>query len=121
MKHYHKIESKKVQLSIIGLIAALMGIGQNGLLVSLPFLVTHSAFSLPTWSIIIAIGSFLFLPAAPFWGRYSDKNGPKGVVYQALSGMSLSFLLLLFCQPRKQHHSKNAKQQLHPLLFLSVH
>ncbi|WP_293144949.1 MFS transporter [Moritella sp.] len=121
MKHYHKIESKKVQLSIIGLIAALMGIGQNGLLVSLPFLVTHSAFSLPTWSIIIAIGSFLFLPAAPFWGRYSDKNGPKGVVYQALSGMSLSFLLLLFCQPRKQHHSKNAKQQLHPLLYLSVH
>ncbi|NQZ51949.1 MAG: MFS transporter [Moritella sp.] len=97
MKHHHKIESKKVQLSILGLIAALMGIGQNGLLVSLPFLVTHSAFSLPTWSIIIAIGSFLFLPAAPFWGRYSDKNGPKGVVYQALIGMSLSFLLLLFC------------------------
>lgn len=97
MKSHTKIANKQIQLSIIGLIAALMGIGQNGLLVSLPFLVTHSAFSLPTWSIIIAIGSFLFLPAAPFWGRYSDKNGPKGVVYQALTGMSLSFLLLLFC------------------------
>jgi MFS family permease len=97
MHNRHKIKSNKIQLSIIGLIAALMGIGQNGLLVSLPFLVEHSAFTLPTWSIIIAIGSFLFLPAAPFWGRYSDKHGPKGVVYQALSGMSLSFLLLLFC------------------------
>ncbi|SQD78575.1 hypothetical protein [Moritella yayanosii] len=75
MKHSNKIARKGVQLSIIGLIAALMGIGQNGLLVSLPFLVTHSVFSLPTWSIIMAIGSFLFLPAAPFWGRYSDKHG----------------------------------------------
>ncbi len=72
-----------------------MGIGQNGLLVSLPFLVSHSAFSLPTWSIVIAIGSFLFLPAAPFWGRYSDKKGPRKVVLQALCGMSISFLLLL--------------------------
>ncbi len=90
-----EVKKPKVQLIIIGLIAALMGIGQNGLLVSLPFLVTHSAFSLPTWSIIIAIGSFLFLPSAPFWGRYSDNNGPKSVVIQALLGMSVSFFLLL--------------------------
>ncbi|MUK68450.1 MFS transporter [Aliivibrio fischeri] len=84
-----------IQLIIIGLVAALMGIGQNGLLVSLPFLVTNSAFALPTWSIIIAVGSFLFLPSAPFWGKYSDKKGPKCVVLQALFGMSFSFLLLL--------------------------
>lgn len=90
-----RIHNSKIQLTIIGLIAALMGIGQNGLLVSLPFLVSHSAFSLPTWSIVIAIGSFLFLPAAPFWGRYSDKKGPRKVVLQALCGMSISFLLLL--------------------------
>jgi MFS family permease len=80
---------------VIGLIAALMGIGQNGLLVSLPFLVKHSAFTLPTWSILIAIGSFLFLPAAPYWGRHSDQFGPKRVVTQALLGMAVSFLLLL--------------------------
>lgn len=87
--------ASKIELSIIALIAALMGVGQNGLLVSLPFLVEHSAFNLPTWSVIIAIGSFLFLPAAPFWGRYSDRNGPKVVVIQSLLGMSVSFLLLL--------------------------
>ncbi len=42
------------QLAVIALAAALMGIGQNGLLVSLPFLVEQSAFDLPTWSILIA-------------------------------------------------------------------
>ncbi|USD42830.1 MFS transporter [Vibrio sp. SCSIO 43135] len=89
------IKSSSTQLSIIGLIAALMGIGQNGLLVSLPFLVEHSAFSLPTWSILIAIGSLLFLPAAPYWGRQSDQSGPKRVVIQALFGMTISFLMLV--------------------------
>lgn len=95
LSSFEKNNNPSIQLTIIGLIAALMGIGQNGLLVSLPFLVTNSAFSLPTWSIVIAIGSFLFLPSAPFWGKYSDKKGPKFVVLQALFGMSLSFLLLL--------------------------
>jgi len=85
------------QLAVIALAAALMGIGQNGLLVSLPFLVEQSAFDLPTWSILIALGSLLFLPSAPFWGRVSDKHGPKRVVIQALAGMALSFgLLALF-------------------------
>ncbi|XXG14467.1 MFS transporter [Vibrio fortis] len=79
---------------LIGLISALMGIGQNGLLVSLPFLVERSAFDLPTWSALIAVGSLLFLPSAPFWGRYSDKHGPNRVVIQALVGMTISFLLL---------------------------
>ena len=78
----------------VGLISSLMGVGQNGLIVSLPFLVEKSAFDLPTWSAIIALGSLLFLPSAPFWGRYSDKNGPKKVVIQALTGMAVSFLLL---------------------------
>ncbi|MGF1721106.1 MFS transporter [Vibrio kyushuensis] len=90
-----KIKNKNIQLSTIAMISALMGIGQNGLLVSLPFLVEHSAFSLPVWSVVIAIGSFLFLPSAPFWGRFSDRNGPKYVVIQALIGMSISFALLL--------------------------
>ncbi|UTM58724.1 MFS transporter [Photobacterium sp. CCB-ST2H9] len=95
MTHDASRTPHRLHLTLIGLIAALMGIGQNGLLVSLPFLVEHSAFGLPTWSIVIAIGSFLFLPAAPFWGSFSDRNGPKTVVLQALAGMAVSFLLLL--------------------------
>lgn len=89
------LHSKKTQLWAISSAAALMGIGQNGLLVSLPFLIERSAFNLPTWSILIAIGSFLFLPAAPCWGRYSDRWGPRNVVLQALLGMAFSFMLLL--------------------------
>ncbi|WP_391091559.1 MFS transporter [Vibrio sp. NH-UV-68] len=88
------IKNHSFQLGIIGSAAALMGIGQNGLLVSLPFLVEQSAFDLPTWSILIALGSFVFLPSAPFWGRVSDRHGPKRVVVQALCGMAFSFALL---------------------------
>ncbi|SON52577.1 MFS transporter [Vibrio tapetis] len=88
------IKNKRFHLIAISLVSALMGIGQNGLLISLPFLVEHSAFSLPTWSIFIAIGSVLFLPSAPLWGRYSDKHGPKKVIIQALIGMAVSFSLL---------------------------
>lgn len=113
-------ERKQIQLVIIGLIAALMGIGQNGLLVSLPFLVEHSAFSLPTWSIVIAIGSFLFLPAAPFWGRYSDKNGPKSVVIQALGGMSISFLLLFLFTALSDTYSESAFYWLIGLIIARV-
>ena len=87
-------QNKTTQLGVVGLAAALMGIGQNGLLVSLPFLVEKSAFSLSTWSILIAVGSLLFLPSAPYWGRYSDRHGPKIVVVRALAGMALSFSLL---------------------------
>ncbi|WP_428771575.1 MFS transporter [Vibrio sp.] len=86
--------NSRFQLGIIGFTASLMGIGQNGLLVALPFLVEQSPFGLPTWSMLIAIGSFLFLPSAPFWGRFSDRHGPKKVVLQALAGMAVSFLLL---------------------------
>lgn len=87
-------QNDNVQLWVISFAAALMGIGQNGLLVSLPVLVEKSAFDLPTWSMLIAIGSFLFLPSAPYWGRYSDKHGPKKVVVQSLIGIIVSFSLL---------------------------
>ncbi|WP_217517901.1 MFS transporter [Vibrio metschnikovii] len=100
------LKKQSYQLSVIGLAAALMGIGQNGLLVSLPFLVEQSAFDLPTWSILIALGSFLFLPSAPFWGRVSDKHGPKHVVTQALVGMAVSFsLLALFAMASRESAS----------------
>ncbi|WCP69223.1 MFS transporter [Vibrio tubiashii] len=97
------LHGKKAQLWAISSAAALMGIGQNGLLVSLPFLVERSAFSLPTWSILIAIGSFLFLPSAPYWGRYSDKRGPRNVVVQALFGMAISFVLLFLFAILSEH------------------
>ncbi|KJY82122.1 permease [Vibrio galatheae] len=109
--------NNRSQLAVISLAAALMGIGQNGLLVSLPFLVEQSAFDLPTWSILIAVGSFLFLPSAPFWGRYSDKFGPKKVVVQALVGMAFSFALLcLFAM----YSAKGAQWTLIGLLGLVV-
>ncbi|WP_261603182.1 MFS transporter [Photobacterium sp. TY1-4] len=75
----------------IAAIAALMGIGQSSLLVSLPVLVEQSGLSLSTWSVLIALGSVLFLPAAPFWGRMSDRIGPKPVVLTALCGLLVSF------------------------------
>ncbi|PQJ85018.1 MFS transporter [Aliivibrio sifiae] len=120
MTLFTRIHNSKIQLMIIGLIAALMGIGQNGLLVSLPFLVSHSAFPLPTWSIVIAIGSFLFLPAAPFWGRYSDKKGPKNVVLQALCGMSASFLLLLSFAFLSGQHPEEAHYWLIGLVLARI-
>lgn len=77
MTHDASRTQRRFHLTLIALIAALMGIGQNGLLVSLPFLVEHSAFGLPTWSIVIAIGSFLFLPSAPFWAASVTGTGQK--------------------------------------------
>ncbi|PSW17186.1 MFS transporter [Photobacterium sanctipauli] len=87
--------TKPYPLYILASIATLMGIGQNGLLVSLPLLIEYSAFSLPEWSMLIALGSFLFLPAAPYWGKRSDRRGPKPIVKIALMGMALSFFMLL--------------------------
>ncbi len=88
-------QNKTAQLGVIYLAAALMGVGQNGLLVSFAFSMgEQSVFSLSIWSIFIAVGSLLFLPSAPYWGFYSDRHGPKIVVVRALAGMALSFLLL---------------------------
>tara|TARA_B100001059_G_scaffold98039_1_gene97476 strand:+ start:609 stop:1550 length:942 start_codon:yes stop_codon:yes gene_type:complete len=115
------IQNKKFHLVAISLISALMGIGQNGLLVSLPFLVEHSAFSLPTWSVFIAIGSLLFLPSAPFWGRYSDKHGPKKVVLQALSGMAVSFALLaLFAMNSAYFQSDSHSARVYIVCFIGL-
>ena len=115
------IQNKKFHLVAISLISALMGIGQNGLLVSLPFLVEHSAFSLPTWSAFIAIGSLLFLPSAPFWGRYSDKHGPKKVVLQALSGMAVSFALLaLFAMNSAYLQSDSHSARVYIVCFIGL-
>ncbi|EAR55202.1 permease [Photobacterium sp. SKA34] len=96
MMYLHKYQksSSKLPLLFIAVIPTLMGIGQNGLLVSLPLLVDKTGINLSTWSIIISIGSILFLPSAPFWGRYSDINGPKSVVIQSLAGFTACFFIL---------------------------
>lgn len=84
----------KASATVIASIAALMGLGQGGLLVSLPVLVSETQLSLTVWSIVIATGSVFFLPASPYWGRQSDLNGPKPIVLQALVGFGMSFGLL---------------------------
>lgn len=87
-------ERKHASTTVIAFIAALMGLGQGGLLVSLPVLVSETHLSLTVWSMVIATGSVLFLPASPYWGRQSDLSGPKSIVLQALVGFGISFGLL---------------------------
>ncbi|MFM2665295.1 MFS transporter [Vibrio mediterranei] len=79
-------------LWLIGTFASLIGFGQNALLVSLPILVMTTDIDLGTWSILIAIGSVLFLPSAPFWGKQSDKSGPRKVVSIGLLGLAVTFI-----------------------------
>ncbi|WP_136253507.1 hypothetical protein [Onishia niordana] len=43
---------------------ALLGLGQNGLLVALPVLVEHFGLPLSQWAGLILLGSMLFLVAA---------------------------------------------------------
>ncbi|QHC49689.1 MFS transporter [Billgrantia tianxiuensis] len=74
--------------------AALVGLGQNGLLVALPVLVERFGLSLSQWAGLILLGSMLFLLGSPFWGRVADRHGARGVVIQALLGYVTSFALI---------------------------
>ena len=74
--------------------AGLLGIGQNGLLVSLPVLVTVTHLSLASWAALLTLGSMLFLPSSPWWGKQIEKRGAKPVVMAALLGYILSFVVL---------------------------
>lgn len=49
----------------LALCAGLLGIGQNGLLVMLPQLVSLTGLSLSVWAGLLMFGSMLFLPASP--------------------------------------------------------
>lgn len=73
---------------------ALLGLGQNGLLVALPVLVERFGLPLSQWAGLILLGSMLFLAGSPFWGRVADRHGPRLVVIQALSGYLTSFSLI---------------------------
>ncbi|AWK13685.1 MFS transporter [Candidatus Fukatsuia symbiotica] len=74
--------------------AGLLGIGQNGLLVALPMLVSMTQFPLSVWAGLLTLGSMLFLISSPYWGSQSEIRGCKFVVVMALVGYLLSFALL---------------------------
>ncbi|WP_346806059.1 MFS transporter [Enterobacter chuandaensis] len=75
----------------LALCAGLLGVGQNGLLVMLPQLVTLTELSLSVWAGLLMFGSMLFLPASPWWGRQSERRGCKVVMVASLSGYLASF------------------------------
>ncbi|EPN4913784.1 MFS transporter [Enterobacter cloacae] len=78
----------------LALCAGLLGIGQNGLLVMLPQLVTMTGLSLSVWAGLLMFGSMLFLPASPWWGRQSERHGCKNVMLASLSGYLASFFVM---------------------------
>nr|WP_058911630.1 MFS transporter [Entomohabitans teleogrylli] len=78
----------------LALSAGLLGIGQNGLLVAIPVLVMQTHLSLSVWAALLTLGSMLFLPSAPWWGRQIARLGSKPVVLWSLAGYGASFLLL---------------------------
>ncbi|WIX33899.1 MFS transporter [Salinicola sp. JS01] len=78
----------------LGACAALLGLGQNGLLVMLPVLVARFGLPLSQWAGLILLGSMLFLVGSPFWGGVADRRGARPVVVQALLGYLLSFALI---------------------------
>ncbi|MEA1063034.1 MFS transporter [Erwinia sp. HR93] len=78
----------------LALCAGLMGVGQNGLLVMLPQLVTATHLSLSVWAGLLTLGSMLFLPASPWWGRQIEVRGGKFVVLAALGGYLSSFAIM---------------------------
>ncbi len=74
--------------------AGLLGIGQNGLLVAIPMLVAQTSLSLSVWAGLLTLGSMLFLPSSPWWGKQIARVGSKPVVLWSLAGYGASFLLL---------------------------
>ena len=65
--------------------AGLLGIGQNGLLVMLPQLVSLTGLSLSVWAGLLMFGSMLFTRIAS-WGRQSERHGCKIVMLASLGG-----------------------------------
>ena len=74
--------------------AGLLGVGQNGLLVAIPVLVIQTNLSLSSWAVLLTLGSMLFLPSSPWWGKQIARRGSKPVVLWALGGYGASFALL---------------------------
>ena len=74
--------------------AGLLGVGQNGLLVAIPVLVIQTNLSLSIWAALLMLGSMLFLPSSPWWGKQIARIGSKPVVLWALWGYGASVTLL---------------------------
>ena len=74
--------------------AGLLGVGQNGLLVAIPVLVIQTNLSMSIWAALLMLGSMLFLPSSPWWGKQIARIGSKPVVLWALGGYGASFTLL---------------------------
>ena len=74
--------------------AGLLGVGQNGLLVAIPVLVIQTNLSLSIWAALLMLGSMLFLPSSPWWGKQIARVGSKPVALWALGGYGASFTLL---------------------------
>lgn len=74
--------------------AGLLGVGQNGLLVVIPVLVIQTNLTLSVWAGLLTLGSVLFLPSSPWWGKRIVDIGSKPVVLWSLAGYSVSFILL---------------------------
>ncbi len=76
------------------LVALLVGLGQSALLVSLPLLVMNTTVSARGWTLLIALGSIMFMPAAPFWGSWGDRHGYRRALLICLLGYALSYAVL---------------------------
>lgn len=74
--------------------AGLLGVGQNGLLVAIPVLVIQTNLSLSIWAALLMLGSMLFLPSSPWWGKQIARVGSKPVVLWALGDTAQALLCL---------------------------
>lgn len=101
----------------LALCAGLLGIGQNGLLVMLPQLVTMTGLSLSVWAGLLMFGSMLFLPASPWWGRQSERHGCKSVMLASLSGYLASFFVMALVVWAMANGMLNAAWGLAGLIF----
>lgn len=76
------------------LVGLLVGLGQSALLVSLPLLVIHTPVSARGWTLLIALGSIMFMPAAPLWGGWGDRHGYRRALLICLVGYAASYAVL---------------------------
>ncbi|MDT1903666.1 MFS transporter, partial [Acinetobacter baumannii] len=60
----------------------------------IPVLVIQTNLSLSIWAALLMLGSMLFLPSSPWWGKQIARIGSKPVVLWALGGYGASFTLL---------------------------
>lgn len=72
----------------------LLGTGQTTLLISLPAILAETGIGYGVLSVMVALGTGLFIVSAPIWGRISDIYGRIHVVISGIVGIALSFLIL---------------------------